>query len=89
MQLADSKAEYGMHSCGAARTQITKEGVHKIREGEDIIPERSRFARRSIAILSRFAQDRPDLSFVTRVRAQKMSKPLEGAYIGIKQVVRY
>lgn len=43
--LAKVKADYGMQICGTAPTPITKESVQKIREVQELNPERSRSVR--------------------------------------------
>lgn len=53
-------------------------------DAEDAYPERSRSARRSIAVLKYIAQDRPDLSLATRALAEYMSKPLIGPRLGLR-----
>lgn len=73
--LANLKAEDGMQTCRAAPIPITKDGVLKIRGGNELSTERSRSARRNIAFLNYRAQERPDPSVATRVLAQQRSKP--------------
>lgn len=70
----DIKTEYGLQNCGTAPTPITKDGVQRVTEGSVIDPDKSRSARRSIAVLNYISLDRPDLSVATRVLAQQILK---------------
>lgn len=58
-------------------------------EGEELKPERSRSARRIIAVLTYISQDRPELSLATRVLTQQMSKLTDRTKVGIKKVIRH
>lgn len=79
------RRESGMQKCSAAPISITKGTSERARAR----PERSRSARRSVAILSYLAQDRPDLSAAARILSQQMSKPTEVIEVVVQSVIWY
>lgn len=60
-----------------------------MRDGRELGPERSRSECRSIAILNYRDQDRRDLFVATRFLFKQLSKPTEGAEVGVKRVIRH
>ena len=57
--------------------------------GERLSETEAKLARRTIARFNYMAQDRPDLSVVSRLLSSCMSQPTGGTQVGIKRVLRY
>ena len=70
--------EWGMVNCKEADSPLTKAGQETINTGSELNEEDSKRVRRAIARMNCMAQDRPDLSVVSRVMSQFMSKPRSG-----------
>ena len=81
--------EWGMGECKLVDTPMTKDLEDKLGNGIELNEKEGTLARRSIARLNYMAQDRPDLSAVSRALSSCMAKPHEGAVVGIKRVIRY
>lgn len=81
------KVEYGLLKFGVASTPLRREGIRRAKDGQGLDPDRSRSARRCIAILKSLSQDKPDLCVAALVVYQQMSDPTEGTEMGTKRVV--
>ena len=78
-----------MQHCKDVDTPMTKAGEESINTGGELDDDEAWRARRAIARMNVWSQDRPGLSVAARVVFEYLSRPREVIVAVIKRAIRY